>query len=89
MPDNIQTIGWYVFRTCAKYRSIVVSDGVKKICPSAFYNCKNLEQVTIPSSVTMIDKSSFVDCPNLSIHAPAGSYAEQYAKENNIPFVAE
>ena len=25
----------------------------------------------------------------VTIHAPAGSYAEQYAKENNIPFVAE
>jgi hypothetical protein len=24
-----------------------------------------------------------------AIHAPAGSYAETYAKENNIPFVAE
>lgn len=23
------------------------------------------------------------------IHAPAGSHAETYAKENNIPFVAE
>ena len=32
---------------------------------------------------------AFVDCPNLTIHAPAGSYAEQYAKENHIPFVAE
>ena len=26
---------------------------------------------------------------NLTIHAAAGSYAEQYAKENHIPFVAE
>ena len=32
--------------------------------------------------------SAFDDCPNLTIHAPAGSYAEQYAKEHNIPFVA-
>ena len=29
------------------------------------------------------------NCDNFTIHAPAGSYAEQYAKENNIPFVAE
>jgi hypothetical protein len=28
-------------------------------------------------------------CRKLTIYAPAGSYAEQYAKENNIPFVAE
>ena len=26
---------------------------------------------------------------HIAIHASAGSYAEQYAKENNIPFVAE
>ena len=29
------------------------------------------------------------DFGKLEIHAPAGSYAETYAKENNIPFVAE
>ena len=34
-------------------------------------------------------KPVFMDCPYLTIHAPAGSYAEQYAKENNISFVAE
>ena len=33
--------------------------------------------------------SAFDGCPYLTIHAPAGSYAEQYAKEHNIPFVAE
>jgi len=25
----------------------------------------------------------------MTIHAPAGSYVETYAKENNFPFVAE
>ena len=36
-----------------------------------------------------IDYSAFYNCPNLTIHAPAGSYAEQYARDNTIPFVAE
>lgn len=36
--------------------------------------------------MTEIDKRAFDGCPNLTIHAPAGSYAEQYAKKNNIPF---
>ena len=31
----------------------------------------------------------FEDSDNLTIYAPAGSYAEQYAKNNNITFVAE
>jgi hypothetical protein len=45
--------------------------------------------VSIPGSVTYIGALAFNECPNLTIHAPAGSYAETYAKENNIPFVAE
>ena len=36
--------------------------------------------------VVMIDSSAFRDCKALTIHAPAGSCAEQYAKEHNIPF---
>ena len=38
--------------------------------------------VMIPDGVTTITIYPF------TIHAPAGSYAETYAKENNIPFVA-
>ena len=46
--------------------------------------------VVIPESVTVIGEKAFSFCANnLTIHAPAGSYAEQYAKEHNIPFVSE
>ena len=45
--------------------------------------------VTIPEFVKIISKFAFDNCPRLTIHAPTGSYAEQYAKENNIPFVAK
>lgn len=56
----------------------------------------------LPSSLTKICRNAFASrcwneqkmdwemgIKNVTIHAPAGSYAEQYAKENNIPFVAE
>ena len=45
--------------------------------------------VNIPDGVTVIGYSTFDECENLTIHAHEGSYAEQYAKENYIPFVAE
>jgi hypothetical protein len=48
-----------------------------------------LKNIFIPSSVTAIGAEAFLGCFNVTIHAPVGSYAEQYAKENNIPFVAE
>lgn len=45
--------------------------------------------VTIPDSVTKISLVAFQNCPNMTIHASAGSYAEKYAKENNIKFETE
>lgn len=44
--------------------------------------------VTIPEGVTEIESSAFYGCKKLTIHAPAGSAAEQYAKKYKIPFEA-
>ena len=69
--------------------SVVVPSGITTIESRAFYRCESLLQITIPKSVVHIGASAYTGCKNLTIHTPAGSYAEQYAKENNIPFVAE
>ena len=69
--------------------NVTISDGIVSIGSWAFEKCEKLKTVTIPESVTNIERGAFSGCLNLTIHAPAGSYAEQYAKENNIPFVAE
>ena len=55
----------------------------------AFTECSGLEVIHIPAGVMSIGADCFGDCPKLTIHAPAGSCAEQYAKDNNIPFKAE
>ena len=68
---------------------IQIPNGTKFIGIAEFKGCKRLKTITIPDSVTRIGENAFNDCPNLTIHAPAGSYAEKYAKENNIPFEAE
>lgn len=69
--------------------SIDIPDGTEKIRTNDFKLSYLMTDITIPESVTNIDKNSFERCHNLTIHAPAGSYAEKYAKENNIPFEAE
>lgn len=58
----------------------------RSIESDAFSNCTSLANVVIPNSVTSINRNTFLGCVNLTIHAYAGSYAEQYAKEYHIPF---
>ena len=89
LPASIEKIGGGAFFQCSKLSDIVLPERLTEICGGAFYNCVGLRDLVIPTNVTKIGTNTFRDCYNLIIHAPAGSYAETYAKENNIPFVAE
>ena len=89
IPESVHCIENGTFYGCSNLSTIVIPKNVSSIGDGAFYNCKKLISITISENTTDINKSAFYKCPNLTIHAPAGSYAEQYAKENNIPFVAE
>lgn len=73
-----------------KYIKIIdIPDGIVNIGERAFVGCKALIEIHIPVTVNSIGDYAFWECSSVSIHAPVGSYAEQYAKENHIPFVAE
>ncbi len=51
---------------------------------------ENLSLVRIPASIVRIENNTFSNSNSvLKLVAPAGSYAEQYAKEHGIPFEAE
>lgn len=54
----------------------------------AFGNCISLESITIPSSVESIGYDAFCGYNNLTIYGYSGSFAESYARDNNIKFVA-
>ena len=66
--------------------SITIPNSVTTIGGSAFYGCTGLTSVTIPNSVTSIGGYAFSGCTNLTIYCYQGSYAEEYAKSNNIPY---
>ena len=53
----------------------------------AFDHCTSLTSINIPNSVTSISPSAFYGCTNLKIYCEQGSYADTYAKSNNIPVV--
>lgn len=68
-------------------KTISLEDGVAKIGSSAFANCTSLEGIYLPSSITNIGLKAFDGCnENLIIYCHNGSFAHQYAEENNIKF---
>ena len=88
VPAGVTKIGTEAFAQRKKLTSVVIPDGVTSIGYFAFSGCSNLKRIVIPASVTeMILPFGWSSQPK--IQAPAGSYAEQYAKENKLPFVAE
>ena len=46
--------------------------------------CASLTSLTIPEGTTSIGAGAFYGCGKLTLTVVPGSYAEQYAKQNNI-----
>lgn len=83
---NVTFIDGGAFERCG-LEEIAIPDTVTFINLGAFANCGELEKIWIPAAVTEIGEDAFEGCEKLTIFAPAGSYAEEYARENGIPFL--
>lgn len=88
LAQGIKTIGYGTFLNCTALETVELPDTVTNIGTNAFKGCTNLTKITIPASVTSIQPTSFNSCPNVTIYGQAGSYAETYANNNSISFVA-
>ena len=87
ISDSVTSIGNSAFLGCISLTSVSIPDSVTSIGESAFRDCSSLMSVSIPDGVTSIGEGAFSDCPDaLVIYGTIGSYAEQYAKNNNITF---
>lgn len=88
--EGAEQIGYAAFQSCTALHTVIMNDGVTDIKEYAFYGCESLKEITIPASVTSIHFSAFMNCAEgFTIRGTAGSYAETYAGENDINFVAE
>lgn len=85
IPNSVISIGNSAFNSCSSLTSITISNSITSIGVGAFSGCTSLTSIDIPNSVTNIGGSAFRDCTNLTIYCEQGSYAETYAKSNNIP----
>lgn len=88
LPASIKEIGVYAF-SAAGLKSVTIPESktLTKLDQYVFFQCQELTEVTLPATVTSIAENTFKDCPNkITINAPKGSYAINYAKTNKFDF---
>ncbi|MBQ6165609.1 MAG: leucine-rich repeat domain-containing protein [Clostridia bacterium] len=85
---NVNSIGYNAFVDCFFLKSVTLPDSVVSLGQECFCWCKCLTYVYIPASAEAIDSSAFLQSNRVTIHGEAGSYAETFAQQNGIPFVA-
>ena len=86
IPSSVTCIGDLAFSGCRCLSSVEIPSSVVSIGDRAFSDCFSLSSLALPSSVTGIGDDAFEDCPKLTLRVPKGSYAEEYAKENEIKY---
>jgi len=86
IPQGVLSIGDNAFSFCDRLKSLTIPNSVTSIGQYAFSWCERLTSLDIPDSVTSIGGNAFYECSGLTLIVAPGSFAEQYAKEKNIPY---
>lgn len=76
-----------LFNRCTNLETVHLSIYTENIDNLAFANCPKLRDVYLPTNVLSISNTAFLNSYNIVFHCYYGSYAHQYAVENNIPCV--
>lgn len=84
--SELTSIGTQIFYGCSALEEIELPKTVVSIGEYAFGGCTSLERIFIPKATTAIASNAFYNTPNVTICGYVGSYAQQFAAENNIPF---
>ena len=84
VPEGVVRLGECAFRCCDALVRVQLPSSVKELPSGLSSACRSLKD----ARVRKIKDNAFFGCPNLTIRAPAGSKAEQYARKHKIPFEA-
>lgn len=87
LPEGLEEIGSHAFSECKKLSKVTLPSSLKTIGANAFNGCKALKQITLGGNLESIDPSAFTECAKkLTIIAPKGSYAEEFAAGHGYAF---
>ena len=87
LEKGVAEIGDSAYQHCDALTKVTIPDGVTSIGDSAFFGCWALKGASVPASVAYIGEGAFDCSEEFTLAVKQGSYAEQYAQENDIPYV--
>lgn len=95
IPASVVCIEQRAFADCTALKDFILPNHLRRIEAYAFAGCNSMETINIPESVTYIGDHAFsglqggllVPNEKLFVKVAAGSYAEQYCKNNQINFL--
>lgn len=85
IPDSVTSIDHRAFSRCKSLTSVILPASVAFIADGAFSKCSWLEQVTILGSKTSVSNLAFDRCNRVTLIAPRGSCAAQWASSKGNP----
>ncbi len=87
LSDNLEQISMNSFANCICLKNIILPEKVSVIDTKAFYSCETMTGIYIPETTINIADDAFDNCYFLTISAPKGSYAIEYAKQHGIKYI--
>lgn len=86
VPENVTLIGAGAFNICPKLRNLIIDSPVLKEIGELGFAKNYYLKVYVPKSVEKIGADLITGGTNNSLIVEKGSYAEQYAAENDLSF---
>ena len=83
LPGGLQIIDQEAFLNSVSLEKVTVPEGTQQIMDKAFAG-SSVKEAELPASLYYIADNAFDGCEGLIISAPAGSYAEQWARAHGF-----
>lgn len=87
LGEGLKVLPLNTFYQCTGITELALPDGMLTVSYNNLDYLTNLTTLTIPASVTQIDAYFSSDVSHVTVYGCAGSYAEEFAKRNNMKFV--
>ena len=84
----LKSIGVLSFFNLPKLKSVVLPNSVTSISAYAFGDCFALESLYMPQGVNSIYKTAFTNSTKLVLDVAEGTYAEEFAQNNNVNYTS-